>query len=295
MNQLNNQPLVSVLMTVYNREKYIAEAIESVMASTYQNWELIIVDDKSKDNSVAIAKKYEAKDKRITVFINEKNLGDYPNRNKAASQAKGKYLKYVDADDMIYPYGLEQLVYYMEQYPKAGYGLCSLEQDKDLIFPFQLSPQEAYLRHYIQNKQIFHKAPLSAIINRKAFKNINGFSGKQHLGDFELWHILSQEYPVVLMPHGIVWYREHDDQQMNDNRTDPYIFFKYRVLASKLLLSNNCPLKNESKKKAIKYNNKKQAEEILSSAKHHSIKKALELQKASGFSIIKTIKIYLGL
>ncbi|MBN2572301.1 MAG: glycosyltransferase family 2 protein, partial [Ignavibacteriales bacterium] len=82
-------PLVSVLMTVYNREKYISEAIESVIKSTFKNWELIIVDDQSKDNSFEIAKCYENKDERIRVFINDKNLGDYPNRNKAASYARG--------------------------------------------------------------------------------------------------------------------------------------------------------------------------------------------------------------
>lgn len=59
--KMNNNPLVSVLMTVYNREKYIAEAIESVINSTYQNWELIIVDDQSKDNSVDMAKNMKLK------------------------------------------------------------------------------------------------------------------------------------------------------------------------------------------------------------------------------------------
>ncbi len=78
----NNLPLVSVLMTVYNREKYIAEAIESVLASSYTNFELIIVDDGSKDHSVEIAQKYEAQDHRIKVYVNEQNLGDYSNAIK---------------------------------------------------------------------------------------------------------------------------------------------------------------------------------------------------------------------
>ena len=87
--------LVSVLMTSYNREKYIAEAIESVLASSYTNFELIIVDDHSADNSFTIAKEFEKKDSRVRVFKNEKNLGDYPNRKYAASLATGKYLKFV--------------------------------------------------------------------------------------------------------------------------------------------------------------------------------------------------------
>jgi glycosyltransferase involved in cell wall biosynthesis len=281
-------PLVSVLMTVYNREKYITEAIESVMASTYQNWELIIVDDRSKDRSVEIARSYEAKDKRIRHYINETNLGDYPNRNKAASYAKGKYLKYVDADDMIYPYGLEQLVYYMEQFPEAGYGLCSLDQDKSQIFPFQLSPLQAYQRHYFQSP-LFHKAPLSAIINRASFEKVGGFTGKQHLGDFELWNIISRNFQLVLMPHGIVWYREHDGQQMNDNRTDPLVPFKYLLIASTLLADDNCPLPHKEQQVALKQNNKKIARAILSAAKHHSIKKAMELKKASNMSLFNVL------
>jgi glycosyltransferase involved in cell wall biosynthesis len=77
---MNNGPLVSVLMTAYNREKYIADAISSVLNSTYKNFELIIVDDGSKDATVQIAKQFEAKDERVTVYQNEKNLGDYNNR-----------------------------------------------------------------------------------------------------------------------------------------------------------------------------------------------------------------------
>jgi glycosyltransferase involved in cell wall biosynthesis len=69
-------PLVSVLMTSYNREKYIGEAIESVLESTYNNFELIIVDDCSTDNTVKIAKSFAEKDARVKVFCNDKNPGD---------------------------------------------------------------------------------------------------------------------------------------------------------------------------------------------------------------------------
>ena|SRR5674476_1029541 len=88
-------PAVSVLMTAYNREKYIAEAIESVLAQTFTDFELVVVDDGSKDHTVDIARRY-SKDPRVSVHINEKNLGDYPNRNRAASLARGRYLKYLD-------------------------------------------------------------------------------------------------------------------------------------------------------------------------------------------------------
>ncbi len=281
---MQNKPLVSVLMTAYNREKYIAEAIESVLASTYQNWELIIVDDKSQDQTVEIAESYCQKDERIKLYINSENLGDYPNRNRAASYAKGKYLKYVDADDLIYPYGLEQLVFYMEQFPNAAYGLCSLSQDKSRVFPFQLSPKEAYERHYIENCWTFHKAPLSSIIRKDIFDKVGGFSGKQYLGDFELWNILSKKYNVVLMPHGIVWYRTHAEQQNTDNKTKPEVNLSYFILQKSLLLQPDCPLDKEKRLIAIRKTDNIIARYILRHLKSHGLNTANKLRKQSALS-----------
>jgi glycosyltransferase involved in cell wall biosynthesis len=127
---MNISPLVSVLTTVYNREKYLAACIESVLACSFQDWEMIIIDDQSKDSSVAIAQQYADQDRRIHVYVNETNLGDYPNRNQAAVYAKGKYLKYLDADDLIYPHGLEIMVETMEAHPECALGI-SLEVAED--------------------------------------------------------------------------------------------------------------------------------------------------------------------
>jgi len=273
-------------MTAYNREKYISEAIESVIASTYQNWELIIVDDKSKDKTVEIAKNYADKDSRIKLYINEINLGDYPNRNKAASYATGKYLKYIDADDMIYPYGLEQMVFYMEQFPEAGYGLFTMKQDKNKAYPYQLSPQEAYIKHYFKFP-IFNRAPLSSIIQREVFNLVGGFTGKQNVGDFEFWHILSRKYPVVLMPHshGHIWWREHDDQQHNIHKSNPF-FLKYLLLANDMLEHKDCPLDENQKRIALKNNYKAISRKIIIGTLKHSIKKGLQAKKASKLSFL---------
>lgn len=229
-------------MTAYNREKYIREAIESVLASTYANFELIVVDDCSSDSTVEVAKSYEARDKRVKVYVNEKNLGDYPNRNKAASYAKGKYLKYVDADDMIYPHGLEILVESMEGFPDAGWGLCSLSQDKSRIFPFELTPEEAYKYNYL-GSGLFHKAPLSAIIRRDVFEETNGFKPMRMVGDFEMWHRLALKYNVLLMQQGLVWYRQHDDQEMTDYSTYKNI---YNSIRDEYLKSDENPLNRET-------------------------------------------------
>src|SRR5690242_8840441 len=118
-----NPPTVSILMTAFNRERYIGEAIESVLCSSYADFELVIVDDASSDHTVEIANKYAEEDKRIKVFVNEKNVGDYPNRNKAAQYSTGKYIKYVDSDDKLYREGLQNCIAWMEDAPEADWAI----------------------------------------------------------------------------------------------------------------------------------------------------------------------------
>jgi glycosyltransferase involved in cell wall biosynthesis len=242
---------ISVLMTSFNREKYIAEAIESVLASTYRNFELIIVDDASLDRTVEIASKYRDNDPRVKLFVNETNLGDYNNRNKAASYATGDYIKFVDADDLIYPWGLEIIVKNIRLFPEAGYFLDSIEQDYFSIFPISLFPEEAYRREYFQSS-IFSKAPTSSTIKLEVFNRVGGFSGKQHVGDFELWHQLSLKDSVVLLPHGIIWSREHDEQESKANRSNSYIPFKYMLISKDFLNSSEVPLNNIDRELSLK-------------------------------------------
>ena len=99
-------PLISVIITTYNRERYIKEAIQSVLTSTFKDYELIISDNCSTDRTVSIIKEFLLKDHRIKLYTNKENLGEYSNRILAASYASGKYIKYLDADDIIYPNSL---------------------------------------------------------------------------------------------------------------------------------------------------------------------------------------------
>lgn len=111
------------------------------------------------------------------------------------------------------------------------------------------------------------------------------------LGDFEMWHLLSQKYPVVLMTQGIVWYRDHDEQEMADHRSDPMQPFKYILLAENLIYDENCPMNESQKSLALKKIKHQKARAILSAAKHHSLSKSIEMYKADGqISIIETFK-----
>ncbi|MCP4787034.1 MAG: glycosyltransferase family 2 protein [Fuerstiella sp.] len=238
-------PTVSVITTCYNRERYVAAAIESILDSTFSDFELLVVDDCSTDATVSIVEGYVRQDSRVRLHVNERNLGDYPNRNHAASLATGEFLKYVDADDYIYPLGLEIMVNTMAQFPDAGYGLCSLDQDRERPFPFSLSSRDAYLRHYF-GASLFHKAPLSSIIRRSAWQHVGGFPEERMVGDYAMWHSLSCHFDVVLMSHGPVWYREHEQQEVSDILRDPiYYRIAYERVVQQTLSSPDCPLKDD--------------------------------------------------
>ena len=95
-----NNPAISVIMTAYNTEKYIKEAIESILNQTFKDFEFIIVDDGSTDNTRLIIEEYAKKDRRIKILYNKKNLGIVKSLNKAIAIAKGKYIARMDSDDV---------------------------------------------------------------------------------------------------------------------------------------------------------------------------------------------------
>lgn len=238
------QPLVSVLMTAYNREQYIAAAIESVLQSTYANFELIIVDDCSADSTVATANGYAAKDERVKVYNNKINLGDYPNRNHAASLAVGKYIKYLDSDDIMYPHCLQVMVNAMEQFPDAGYGL-SCVGDSLYSYPMQVSPHDAYWEHF-NGLSHFDRAPGSAIIKKTAFDNVGGFSGERMIGDNELWLKIGRHYPLVKFPVDLYWSRIHAGSESQSEYAKEYDLLRKKIFTA-AFAHTDCPLSKEEK------------------------------------------------
>ncbi len=107
---MNN--LVSIITPSYNSSRFIEECVGSVLSQTYDNWELLIVDDYSTDNSLQILKKYN--DKRIQLIELDKNVGAAESRNVAIRKAKGKYIAFLDSDDLWEPQKLEKQISFME-------------------------------------------------------------------------------------------------------------------------------------------------------------------------------------
>lgn len=110
-----SEPIVSIITPLYNSKSYIERTIESVLNQSYNNWELIIVDDCSTDNGLSIVGNYVKIDNRIKVLKNEQNSGAAISRNKAIELAQGKYIAFLDSDDQWDKYKLEKQVAFMEK------------------------------------------------------------------------------------------------------------------------------------------------------------------------------------
>ncbi len=123
---MENQPLVSVIMPCYNMEKFIAYTIESVQRQTYTHWELIIVDDASTDGTADIVKSLQNQDDRIHYFVKSQHSGIADTRNQCLNKAKGRYLAFLDSDDLWHPEKLEQQLQFMTE-RKIGFSYSSYD------------------------------------------------------------------------------------------------------------------------------------------------------------------------
>lgn len=244
-------------MTAYNRENYIADAITSVLKSSFQDFELILVDDRSKDRTFEIAKEYAAKDPRIKVYQNEKNLGDYGNRNQAAAYASGKYLKYLDADDMIYKYTLSILVDGMEQFPEAAIGIEQpFFKNINVPLPSVVTP-EWVARNQFLAFGVLDAGPSGVIMKRDAFTKIGGFTKVRYTGDTDLWMRLSFAFPSVLFPPGMFFWRQHPEQESHKERAERSVILERYNDSLHYILSPATPLSPNDRDMALKKLNRR--------------------------------------
>lgn len=279
------KPLVSVLMTAYNREKYIAEAIESVLASDYINFELIIVDDASSDSTLQIAQQYAQKDDRIKLHINENNLTQWPTRNKAASLAIGKYIKYLDSDDTIYDWGLGYCVEMMEKYPEAAMGLLS---KSNLIKKEFLLPNEA-IRINLFEELFLNVGPSGTILRKDAFEKV-GFYNPNYGVPSDMYFNLQMAgfFPIVLLKKEFFYYRIHEGQEYNNKYS--YLYNNYRYINDVINLEG-FPL-DQVQKRLIRNRAKKSfvMEFLMYLKNERNIQKALKAFNHSGIGIIGFMK-----
>lgn len=165
------EPLVSIVTPVFNGAEYLRECIESVLAQTYRNWEYILVDNRSTDETLAIAKQYASQDPRIKIHVNSRFLPQLANWNHALRRINtaSKYCKVLHADDWLFPECLERMVAVAERYPTAGvvgaYRLQESRVDLDgLAYPSSLVPGREVGRRHLLRLSSHFGSPTSILL-----------------------------------------------------------------------------------------------------------------------------------
>jgi len=241
-------PLVSVLVTAYNREAYIAEAIESVLAQTMTDFEVIVSDDQSIDGTVRIVQEFARRDPRVRLSVNPRNLGDYGNRRQAASLARGRFLKYHDSDDVMYPHCLAVMVEALEKEPDAACALSASHAWPGGACPMLLTPRLAYEREYL-GYGLFQLGPAAALFRTDAFRALGGFDDTPYAGDYLFWIRACARINVLLVPGDLFYYRIHSSQEMK-KPGNAVAYARATGMAWRMLNSSECPLTGETLERA---------------------------------------------
>lgn len=251
-----NLPKVSVLIPSYNYAQYISEAIESVLNQSFKDFELIIIDNKSDDNTIEIVNTYIKKDFRIKLIINDENIGMYRNYNNALLQAKGKYIKFLNADDKFHHNLLKDFIDILDRYPEVslvsskrqyfgknneivnvGYSCKGLNNGKELI------PKILMHSNFIGEP--------TTVMFRKKDLNIGFFNPELKMfADLDMWIRLLEIGDLYMFDEVYSYFRIHDNQgtvYLNKTKKDNVINYLqlYYFYINKLLFSSQFEDKNK--------------------------------------------------
>ena len=241
------RPAVSVLLTAFNRERFIGPAIESVLVQTFTDFELLVVDDGSTDGTVEVVRRYLS-DPRVRLVQNEWNLGQFPNRNHAASLARGEYLKYHDSDDLMYPHNLSVMVDALAAEPSAGLALSAHYAWSGGPSPMLLTPELAYLREFL-GTGLFNLGPSAALFRREAFLALGGFPDEGPHSDWLFWLKACRQVNTLLISGDLFWYRMHEGQHLRGEGAD-YDAAQLEWKSFEALAAPDCPLSPADRERA---------------------------------------------
>ncbi|WP_293347673.1 MULTISPECIES: glycosyltransferase family A protein [unclassified Microcoleus] len=211
-----NQPLISVIIPAYNAEEFIAQTLESVLSQTYQNIEILVVDDGSTDTTAEIIKSFAQKDRRITL-LQQQNAGVAVARNLAYLHSKGEHIAPIDADDIWYPQNLEKQVECLtksESFVGVVYSWSlDINEEGLLTGGFYNSTIEGSVHDALVYKYFIGNAS-SSLIRRACFEKFGGYNCKfklenaQGCEDWELHLRIAQYYQFKVVPEYLVGYRQ---------------------------------------------------------------------------------------
>ena len=234
---LNNTPLVSVIMPVFNSEKYLKKAITSILNQSYENLELIIIDDGSIDNSISIIESINSE--KIVFLKNEKNIGVSATRNKGIELSKGKYITLMDSDDISPSYRIKKQVNFLEN--NSEYGLIGghYERFSENIF---LKKKKIH-KHSLINEEIQVKLNFMGSIAgpttmfRSSIIKENRLYFDTNLiiaEDYDFWRRIGLLSKVTNIDEVLLYYRKHSNNTMNKKQ----LAYEHTVIAIKKSFNN---------------------------------------------------------
>lgn len=195
--------LVSIITPSYNTARFIAQTINSVLAQTYPNWEMIIVDDNSTDNTDEIVAKYD--DPRIRYLKNEKNSGAAVSRNRALCEAKGRWIAFLDSDDLWEPTKLERQIRFMEE-KRIHFSYTNYREIDDdgnslgtmWTGPKKISKLKMYAFNYMGCLTVMYDREYVGLIQIGDLKKRN---------DYAMWVKVVKRCPAYLLDETLATYR----------------------------------------------------------------------------------------
>jgi glycosyltransferase involved in cell wall biosynthesis len=229
-------PAVSVLMSVHNTEKYLREAVDSILNQTFRNFEFIIIDDGSTDHSKEILEKYATKDSRVHL-ISRENRGRTKSLNECLALARGELIAIMDADDISQPGRLETQITFLKEHPSCGCVGSS-------VIYIDRRGQKLFVRHMPENHAEICQAHLmgyggmivhpSAMLRRSALDFVAGYDESfTYASDYDLWCRIAVKYELANLQIPLLLYRYHSaaiTQAKANMQTD----FANRVLRCEL-------------------------------------------------------------
>lgn len=223
---------VSIIMSAYNAEKYILEAIKSILTQTYPHFELIIINDGSKDNTLEIIKKHQLQDQRIIIDDHE-NMGVARSVNHVVENlAKFEIIARVDADDVMLPHRLERQIKFLEDNPEVTMtsGYCHLINEHGKIIGIQKLPGfesvEACKKSLLQYREPVICAQTSLMFYKKDFLAVGGYRHIWPSEDVDLFTRMVENGSILVSP--------------------PEILMKYRVHSQSVMANRSMREKNQS-------------------------------------------------
>lgn len=207
---MSSTPLVTVLMTVYNGVEYLNVSVQSIIDQTFKDFEFLIVNDYSTDNSVKIIESFN--DKRVVIHNNDRNLGQTKSLNIGLKLARGKYVARMDADDMAFPLWLEKLVKFFEKHQEyVAIGSQAVVIDSTGKIKKMRKVPDSFQEIIFR---IFFDSPMnhvSVLLNRELILKNGGYDEEFKVTqDYELWSsLIRNNYSITNIPDTLVSYRVH--------------------------------------------------------------------------------------